>query len=108
MEVVKAFTSNTSSHNITILGTHDNPLFRASEIGEILEIIKIRNTIIDFDDTEKVAQMMGTPGGNQNITFLTEKGLYKLLFRSRKEIAIQFQDWVCEILCFCKCYSETK
>jgi hypothetical protein len=60
MEVIKAFTSNTSSHNITILGTHDCPLFRASEIGEILEIVKIRNTIHEFDETEKVAQVVGT------------------------------------------------
>jgi hypothetical protein len=41
---------------------------------------------------------MNTPGGNQQVTFLTEKGLYKVLFRSRKPIAHQFQNWVCEVI----------
>ncbi len=38
------------------------------------------------------------PGGLQNVTFLTEKGLYKVLFKSRKPIAEKFQDWVCEVI----------
>jgi len=29
---------------------------------------------------------------------VTEKGLYKLLFRSRKPIAEKFQNWVCEVI----------
>jgi len=32
------------------------------------------------------------------VTFLTEKGLYKVLFRSRKPIAQRFQNWVCEVI----------
>ena len=28
----------------------------------------------------------------------TEKGLYKVLFRSRKPIAQKFQNWVCEVI----------
>jgi prophage antirepressor-like protein len=34
----------------------------------------------------------------QDVTFLTEKGLYKVLFRSRKPIAQKFQNWVCEVI----------
>jgi prophage antirepressor-like protein len=34
----------------------------------------------------------------QEVTFLTEKGLYKVLFRSRKPIAQKFQNWVCEVV----------
>jgi len=41
---------------------------------------------------------MHTLGGSQEVTFLTEKGLYKVLFRSRKPIAQKFQNWVCEVL----------
>ena len=33
---------------------------------------------------------------NRGLTFLTEAGLYKLIFKSRKEEAEQFQDWICE------------
>ena len=41
---------------------------------------------------------MDTLGGTQNVTFLTEKGLYKVLFKSRKPIAEKFQNWVCEVI----------
>jgi hypothetical protein len=41
---------------------------------------------------------MHTLGGAQEVTFLTEKGLYKVLFRSRKPIAQKFQNWVCEVV----------
>ena len=54
MEIVKAFTLNELHTNITIKGTHNEPLFRASDIGLILEITSIRSTIRDFKDTEKV------------------------------------------------------
>ena len=38
MEFVKANNENKMHTNITIKGTYDNPLFRASDIGEVLEI----------------------------------------------------------------------
>jgi prophage antirepressor-like protein len=69
-------------------------LFRASDIGVVLELSNIRATIVDFDESEKV----DTLGGAQEVTFLTEKGLYKVLFRSRKPIAQKFQNWVCEVI----------
>jgi hypothetical protein len=56
-------------------------------------------SITDFDDSEKraVSTTDGT-GRLQDITFLTEKGLYKVLFRSRKPIAQKFQNWVCDVI----------
>jgi prophage antirepressor-like protein len=98
MDIVKAFNSNTLHTEIVIKGTYDNPLFRASDIGNILDISTIRSVIRDFDETEKVVHTMHTPGGSQNVTFLTEKGLYKILFRSRKPIAQTFQNWVCDVI----------
>jgi prophage antirepressor-like protein len=98
MEVVKAFNSNELHTNIVIKGTYNDPLFRASDVGEILEISTIRSVIRDFNDTEKVVHTMHTLGGSQQVTFLTEKGLYKVLFKSRKPIAEKFQNWVCEVI----------
>ena len=98
MEIVKAFNSNELHTEIVIKGTPENPLFRASDIGNILEITNIRTSIKDFDTTEKVVHTVNTHGGNQEVTFLTEKGLYKVLFKSRKPIAEQFQNWVCEVV----------
>jgi prophage antirepressor-like protein len=99
MEIVKAFNNNELHANITIKGTIENPLFRASDIGEILGFNNIRQTIKDYDNTEKDAVTTSdSTGRKQSITFLTEKGLYKVLFKSRKPIAEKFQDWVCKVI----------
>jgi prophage antirepressor-like protein len=98
MDIIKAFKDNSMQMHVTIRGTHEEPLFRATDIGAILDIVKIRNTIKDFDNTEKVAHTVETPGGPQEVLFLTEKGLYQVLFTSRKPIAKKFKDWVCEVI----------
>lgn len=98
MEIVKAFNTNSLHTEIIIKGTINEPLFRASDVGVVLEMGNIRSSINDFDNTEKVIYTIETQGGTQQVTFLTEKGLYKILFRSRKAIAEQFQNWVCEVI----------
>ena len=98
MDIVKAFNSNNLHTDIIIKGDYTNPLFRASDIAEILEITSIRKNLQEFDDSEKTIIKIHTNGGEQSVTFLTEKGLYKVLFRSRKPIAERFQNWVCNII----------
>jgi prophage antirepressor-like protein len=98
MDIIKAFNNNNLHTEITIKGTYEKPLFRANDIGLILDIKYIHNSIKDFKDDEKVTHLMDTLGGQQKVTFLTAKGLYKTLFRSRKPIAETFQDWVCDVI----------
>ena len=99
MDIVKAFNTNDLHTEVVIKGTKTDPLFRASDIGIILEINNIRMSIIYFDESEKRAvSSTDSTGRMQEVTFLTEKGLYKVLFRSRKPIAQRFQDWVCEVI----------
>ena len=98
MDIVKAFNTNELHTEIIIKGTHEDPLFRASDIGIILDISSIRSVIRQFNESEKVVHSMHTLGGTQDVTFLTEKGLYKILFKSRKPIAEKFQNWICEVI----------
>ena len=98
MEIVKAFNENNLHTEIVIKGSYEEPLFRANDIGEILEMSNIRAHIQHFDKSEKVVNSIDTLGGSQQVTFLTEKGLYKVLFKSRKPIAEKFQNWVCEVI----------
>lgn len=98
MEIVKAFNDNNLHTEITIKGSYEEPLFRANDIGEILEMGNIRSSIQNFDNTEKHVHSMDTSTGPKQVTFLTEKGLYKVLFKSRKPIAEKFQNWVCEVV----------
>jgi len=98
MEIVKSFNENNLHTEIIIKGTFDNPLFRASDIGIILDISNINQNIKDYDDTKKILIQHETQGGKQSVTFLTEKGLYNILFASRKPIAEKFKDWICEVI----------
>lgn len=85
--------------DITIYGTCEEPLFKAKDIGDLLEIKNIRDTIKNFNERQRCdVSLTDAIGREQNTTFLTEQGLYKVLMRSRKKIAEQFQDWVCEVV----------
>jgi prophage antirepressor-like protein len=98
MEIVKAFTDNNLHAEITIRGTYAEPLFKANDVGEVLDMVNVRATINNFNDTEKVINTIETSTGPKQVSFLTEKGLYKILFKSRKPIAEKFQNWVCEVI----------
>ncbi|PNH03855.1 hypothetical protein TSOC_010046, partial [Tetrabaena socialis] len=82
MEVAKLFQNASSQVTINIRGTKEEPLFQANQIGRLLGITKIRDSIKDFDEDEKVAGTTGTLGGQQQTLFLTELGLYRLLGQS--------------------------
>ena len=98
MDIIRAFTTNSLHTEIIIKGTVENPLFRASDVALILEISNIRASIKDFNESEKVVHTMTTPGGPQNVLFLTQTGLFRLLFRSKNPIALQVQYWVCDVV----------
>lgn len=94
MDLIKAFTENNETVAVNIQGTHDDPLFQANQIGELLDIKNIRDTLRGFDGDEKAVGSAVTPGGRQDTLFLTEVGLYRLLGISRKPLARPFQKWV--------------
>ncbi len=98
LSLIKAFVLDNTTHNITICWNNNKPIFRASDVGKVLGIVHITTTITKFDDDEKVVHTTHTPGGPQQVHFLTEAGLYRLLFISRKPIAKPFRKWVTEVL----------
>ena len=53
--ILKAFNANDLHTEIVIKGTLDDPLFRASDVGVVLDMVNIRATIVDFDESEKRA-----------------------------------------------------
>lgn len=63
-------------------------------IYQKLEIKNIRDTINKFDNDCKVVGTADTLGGQQTTIFLTEEGIYEVLFISRKPIAKEFKKWV--------------
>ena len=63
MEILQNFIFNRTDHKVTILWENGDPLFRASEIGDVLGIKEIRSVVRDFDDDEvQVRTMHGNAG----------------------------------------------
>ena len=98
MDIFRAFSLNDKEHLINIQGTIEDPLFQGNQIGELLGIKNFHAHINDFTDEHKVLCQIKTNGGIQNVIFLTELGLYKLLGRSRKDIAAKFQNWIVKVI----------
>jgi hypothetical protein len=98
MDILKAFSLLDTEYQINIQGTLEDPLFQANQIGKLLGIVNIRDTIKDFSENEKGVGLTDTLGGKQETIFLTEYGLYRLLGRSRKPIAHKFQEWMVFVL----------
>jgi len=75
---------NTNSHNllikqfndldITIYGTYEEPLFKAKDIGNLLEMSNIREVIKNFNNKQRCVSLTDTAFGKKEITFLTEQG----------------------------------
>jgi prophage antirepressor-like protein len=98
MDILKAFSLYDKEYPINIQGSIDKPLFQANQIGKLLEIAKIRNHMMNFDENDKVAHESSTHGGIQKVLFLTESGLYKILSRSNKPVAKIFQEWMVNVM----------
>ena len=68
--------------------------FVAKDICEVLEIQKPENAYARLDDDEKGTHSIGTLGGNQEMTVVSESGLYSLVLTSRKPQAKEFKRWL--------------
>jgi prophage antirepressor-like protein len=85
--------------NIQVYGSYEEPLFKAKDIGDLLEIKDIKSTIRDFDKDEVHSMhLTDSLGREQETNMLKEQGLYKILMISRKPIAKQFQKWVFDVI----------
>lgn len=76
-----------------LLDEHNDPWFVAKDVCNILGT-DTRDVGKILDDDEKGVDSIHTLGGNQQMTTISEAGLYKLIMRSRKENAKPFQRWV--------------
>lgn len=76
-------------------GTAEDPIFCASDICRALGYANGRKAIADHcDDGDVTKRDTPTPSGTQTMTFVTESGLYSLIFGSKLESAKQFKRWV--------------
>lgn len=70
------------------------PHFIANDLCAVLDIRNPRDAVATLDDDEKGVVTTDTLGGNQQMTCVTEAGMYSLVLRSRKPEAKAFKRWL--------------
>lgn len=89
-EIVKLY----QDHPVRIIEQDGEPWFVAKDVCEILEIRNSRSSIALLDEDERGVHSMDTPSGKQEMTVVSEAGLYSLILKSRKPEAKAFRRWV--------------
>ena len=93
MAAIEIF-KNESFGEVRVAGTSEQPLFCLADVCRVLEL-QTGATKNRLD--EKGISLINTPtnGGIQQLVYINEKNLYKVIMRSDKPQAEPFQDWVC-------------
>lgn len=93
MNAVTNFDFKSSSVRI-VLDDNGEPLFCLADVCKALDMQRANPS--RFNLNPKGAHSLCTPttSGNQFITFISEENLYRIVFRSTKPEALNFQNWV--------------
>ncbi|PTG05971.1 phage repressor protein [Staphylococcus chromogenes] len=70
----------------------------ASDVAKILGFRDAFNATKYLPEHVKDTLKGSTLGGQQMLTVINEKGIYRLVMRSNKPEAEDFQDWICDVL----------
>ena len=90
---ITPFTYN--DHQVRVLaGADGQPRFVAQDVCDILGITNSRDALSRLDEDEKGVGTTDTPGGPQQVSVLTEPGVYALAMTSRKPQAKPFVRWL--------------
>ena len=80
---------------LRVIMTADMPWFVAADVCRALDLENVTKALYSLDDDEKNTFTIskGIPG-NPNMNVISEPGLYRLIFQSRKTEAKKFKRWV--------------
>lgn len=77
-------------------GTEADPLFCLADVCRVLGNANPSQVGARLrEGVERGLHIVETPSGMQQMVFVTERGLYRVILSSRAENAEKFQDWVC-------------
>ncbi|HBE8801239.1 TPA: toxin Bro [Clostridioides difficile] len=92
---------NFEGKDIEVFEFEGQILFNPKHVAECLDISDVNSSIRKFNDNQvvkltnsKMHNMQFRKLHNTGENFLTESGVYKLIFKSKKEEADRFQDWI--------------
>lgn len=83
-----------SEHLVRQIDLDGGLWFVGLDVCRVLDIQKAHQALDRLDDDERGTYSVGTPGGNQDMIIVSEAGVYRLVFTSRKPIAERFKRWL--------------
>ena len=88
-------------NNVEVIELNGKVLFNAKDVAKCLGIKNVNDNITKINEKQVIKLKNSDIGkadfrklNNAGENFLTESGVYKLIFKSHKEEAERFQDWV--------------
>lgn len=94
MAISEVFTFKPSNAPVRVQVINEEPWFCGKDVCESLGVRNHTDSLGRLDEDEKRGSTIPTPGGNQTLMFVSESGLYNLIFQSRKPEAKAFRKWV--------------
>jgi prophage antirepressor-like protein len=82
------------TNKIRFVGTADKPEWIADDICKALDLENTSKALEGLEFDEKGITKGDTLGGEQEMLTVTESGLYRLIFKSRKPAAKRMKKWV--------------
>ena len=86
----KELTFNFTNESVGVIVRNNDPLFRLSDIGKVLELTNVYRQAKTFKKGVHTVTTL-TKGGEQDVVYVSESNLYRLIFKSRKKEAVRFQ-----------------
>ncbi|WP_343526748.1 Bro-N domain-containing protein [Sphingomonas sp.] len=83
---------------IRIVMREDDPYWVASDLAAVLGYRSAGDMTRMLDDDQKGTHLVRTPGGDQNMTIVSEGGMYRCIFGSKRPEAKAFRRWVENVL----------
>lgn len=80
--------------SVRIVMRGDDPWFVAKDVAESLGYRMASDMARHLDEDEKGTQLVRTPGGDQEMTAISEAGLYSAVLRSERPEAKAFRRWI--------------
>lgn len=94
---------NFDGNNVEVFELNGQVLFNAKDVARILDIKNVNDNLRKMSSTQVLKVKNSDVGltdfrklNNAGENFLTESGVYKLVFKSRKPEAEKFSDWVAD------------
>lgn len=81
-------------HTVRVVTIDGEPWFVLADLCKVLDLAKPSRVAMRIADDMKGAHLMSTPGGDQEMTIVSEAGMYEVIIRSDKPEAAAFRRWV--------------